>query len=104
MTLPARGVDRGVPAGLRSPRRYAALRDRDARGQGKSELGAAAGRMGHRDVAVHRLDEALHDVQAKAGPATALAAPELTEHPDGHLRRDAVALVAHEHGDGFAPL
>src|SRR5579864_266931 len=95
---PAIGRAGAVPPGTVTP----LLGDGDARGHGKSELGAAAGRVRHRDVAVHRLDEALHDVQAKAGPATALAAPELAEYPDGHLRRYALALIAHGHGDGFA--
>src|SRR5215831_11005068 len=77
------------------------LRLRDGRpyGQDKSELRAATGRAADRDVAIERLYQALHDVQAQAGTATALAPPELAEHPWHHLRGDPLALVAHRHGD-----
>ena len=76
------------------------------RGHGKSELGPAAGGAAHADRAAVRLDEALDDVQAQAGAAavlasaaaTGLAAPELAEHPGGHVRRDALALVADGNG------
>src|SRR6202035_4961304 len=77
------------------------LRDGRARGHGKSELGAAARGACHGDLAVHGLDEALDDVQAEAGAATALAAPELAEHAERHLGRYPLALVAHGHGDRF---
>ena len=53
----------------------------------------------HDDVAAERLDQALDDVEAKAGAAAALAPPELAEHPGRHLRGDALPLVAHGHGD-----
>src|SRR5215472_12650520 len=78
------------------------------RGHDKSELGAAAGRAAHADRAAVRLDEALDDVQAETGAtavlasaaaAAGLAAPELAEHPGGHVRRDALALVADGNGD-----
>src|SRR6476469_91012 len=73
------------------------------RGHGKSELGAAAGRPAHADRAAVRLDQALDDVQAKAGAAavlasaaaaTGLAAPELAEDAGSDVRRDALALIA----------
>src|SRR6266571_5842079 len=78
------------------------------RGHDKSELGAAAGRTAHADRAAMRLDKTLDDVQAQTGaaavPASAaaaagLAAPELAEHPGGHVGRDALALVPDGHGD-----
>src|SRR5208337_5668785 len=78
------------------------------RGHDKSELGAAAGRTAHADRAAVCLDQTLDDVQAKTGAAAmlasaaaaaGLAAPELTEHPGRHVRRDALALVAHGNGD-----
>src|SRR6516165_11148897 len=75
------------------------LRDGRPRGQGKSELRAATWRAAHRDVAIERFYQALYDVQAQAGAATALAPPELAEHPRRHLRGDPLTLVAHRHGD-----
>ena len=63
-------------------------------GHGKSELGAAAGRLLHGDRPAVRLDQALHDEQAEPGAAAALGPPELPEDPRDELRRDAVALVA----------
>src|SRR5208337_2996011 len=78
------------------------------RGHDKSELGAAAGRAAHADRAAVCLDETFDDVQAQTGAAAmlasaaaaaGLAAPELTEHPGRHVRRDALALVAHGNGD-----
>src|SRR5712691_2339169 len=56
------------------------------RGHDKSELGAAAGRAAHADRAAVCLDEALDDIQAETGAAAALTAPELAEHPGGHVR------------------
>src|ERR1700689_4281080 len=98
MTLP--GLP-NAPRGWSGIARDAPLCDGRARGHGKSELGAAAGGAGHGDIAAHRLDKALDDVEAEAGAAAALAAPELAEHPERHLRRDALALVAHGHDDRF---
>src|SRR5580692_7851729 len=65
----------------------------------KSELGAAVGGGLHGDGAVVRLDQSLDDVQAAPGAATALAPPELAEDSWCHLGRDALTLVADEHGD-----
>src|SRR5271165_3751522 len=88
--------------------RVSPLDGRCPRGHDKSELGAAAGRTAHADGAAVRLDETLDDVEAQTGAAAVLAsaaaaaglaAPELTEHPGRHVRRDALALVAHGNGD-----
>src|SRR5208283_2212415 len=84
------------------------LDGRCPRGHDKSELGAAAGRTAHADGAAVCLDQTLDDVQAQTGAAamlasaaaaTGLAAPELTEHPGRHVRRNTLALVAHGNGD-----
>src|SRR5260370_5664087 len=85
---------RNSPTGLAQP-----LCDGRPGGQDKSELRAAAGRAVHGDGAAERLDQALDDVQAQAGAAAALAAPELAEDPGGHLPGNALPLVAHGHGD-----
>ena len=59
-----------------------------ASGHGKSELRAAAWRLRNSDRAAMGLDQALDDEQAEAGPAAALGAPELAEHPGRELGRD----------------
>src|SRR6202044_377565 len=84
---------------LPSRRRYGRSGDGRARGHGKSELGAAAGRAAHGDVAAERLDQALDDVQAETGAARALATPQLAEHPGRHLRGAPLPLVAPGDGD-----
>src|SRR6266851_4073365 len=95
-TEPSLGPRGGRPLGGSRPR-----------GHDKSELGTAAGRAAHADGAAVRLDQALDDVQAETGAAAVLApaataaglaAPELAEHPGGHVRRDALTLVAHGNG------
>src|SRR5918992_6120263 len=75
-----------------------------AGGQGKSELGAAAGRLPHHDAAAVRLDQALDDVEPEAGAAAplALAAPKPPEDELGGLGRDALALVAYHYDGPFS--
>src|SRR5258708_21016098 len=65
-----------------------------ASGHGKSELRAAAWRLRDRDGAAVGLDQALDDEQAATGPAPALRAPELTQHPRRELRTAPRTLVA----------
>src|SRR5260370_12335068 len=100
-----KGHSRTVPS--RVARRASLSGGSRPRGHDKSELGAAAGRAAHADRAAVCFDETLDDVQAETGAAAmlasataaaGLAAPELTEHPGGHVRGDAFPLVAH--GDG----
>src|SRR5699024_4552620 len=66
-------------------------------GHGKSELGAATGGASDGDRAAVGLYKALDDEQTEAGPAPALAAPELAEDARNGFRRYALALVAHRH-------
>src|SRR5580704_9264658 len=74
-----------------------------AGGHGKSKLGAALGGALHGDRAAVRLDQALDDVEAEPGAATALGPPELAEDPRDEFRRDAVTLVANADRDAAAP-
>src|SRR5258708_18825395 len=64
-----------------------------ASGHGKSELRAAAWRLRDSDGAAVGLDHALDDEQADTGPAPALLAPELTEHPRCELSIDTRTLI-----------
>src|SRR5690625_2052128 len=66
-------------------------------GHGKSELGAATGGASDGDRAAVGLYKAFDDEQTEAGPAPALAAPELAEDARNGFRRYALALVAHRH-------
>src|SRR5581483_12095514 len=72
---------------------------RSGGGHGKSEACATGRSWADGDRAAVCLDNALDDVQAKAGAAAPVTAPESRENPAEHLRWDAGAFVVDCHRD-----